>query len=325
MNTKSRYYTLLAFIAFWGALSCSLLPFWPHANELALLKYLALFSPRWIILIPLCMLLFIWRKYSQLGKAFLALAFVFSFIYLNINIASEAPSPKISNTNEIKLITLNVGGGSDLALITGMIEQHTPDIILFQEGRPSKLAPLFANERWQFMCNFGLCIASRLPFNYLNSLSREQLIGWGDYAAFYEFLIEDTSFHIANVHLITPRAAIAGALKFNFDNSLAVEIERDRQLQASILSQWLTEREAGIVAGDFNMPNDENVYKKYFGQFNSALKMFSSGFNHTKHTSWHGIGIDHIIANSNITFLSAQTLPSTGGDHRAVLTKFKVN
>jgi hypothetical protein len=96
-----------------------------------------------------------------------------------------------------------------MALFADMIKHHQPDMVLIQEGRASRLTPLFSGDNWQFMCNFGLCIASKQPFNYLNSLSREKLIGWGDYAAFNQFMIEDKVFSIANVHLITPRSAIA--------------------------------------------------------------------------------------------------------------------
>lgn len=325
MNIRSHWYTLLTVIVFLGALSCGILPHWPELEEFTLLKYLVLFSPRWIILIPLCLLLIFWHKHSQLGKAFIALAFAFSLSYLNYNIASDTEQTQPTAGKAITLITLNIGGGSDLKLIIEMIKQNNPDILLFQEGRSSKLSPLFTDKNWQFMCNFGLCIASKIPFHYLNSLSREHLIGWGDYAAFYQFMFNNKTFNIANVHLITPRAAIADALKFNFNNSVAIEIERDRRLQASILAQWLKEQEAGLIAGDFNMPSDENIYTKYFSPFNNSLKKFNYGFNHTKYTSWHGIGIDHIIANNNMTLLSAAILPSTGGDHRAVLTKFEVN
>ena len=107
------------------------------------------------------------------------------------------------------------------------------------------------------------------------------------------------------------------------DTLLAQEIENNRELEVSLITRWrkdlkFSKGQNFIIAGDFNMPEDDSLYQQNFSDLNNAVAELALGFNYTKFTSWHGVRIDHILYSDGISIQDVAVLKSFKGDHRPV-------
>jgi len=192
-----------------------------------------------------------------------------------------------------------------------------------QEARRVELAKLFNDYNFK-ECISGLCIFSKYPFKQVKVLSRKLFQGWGIFAVFYEIETQFGLVSLANVHFETPRSVLMGLIYRTFDFSLANTIESNRQFEAELVSLWSKNKSHTLIAGDFNMPEDENTYQRNFAHLNNAIGTKGIGFNATKHTVWHGVRIDHILYSDDFTLKTVEVIDAINGDHRPVFATFSV-
>jgi endonuclease/exonuclease/phosphatase (EEP) superfamily protein YafD len=76
-----------------------------------------------------------------------------------------------------------------------------------------------------------------------------------------------------------------------------------------------------VIAGDFNMPTDSDIYQLYWSSYTNAFSAAGLGFGYTKFTRWHGIRIDHILAGPGWRCRRSWVGPDVGSDHRPVLAE----
>ncbi|MEY8213219.1 MAG: hypothetical protein RPR97_01910, partial [Colwellia sp.] len=62
------------------------LPWWPSITFLVVPKYILLFSPRWLLLLALMVLFFLWNYLSKAQKYLLPLLFFISIKYLDLGV-----------------------------------------------------------------------------------------------------------------------------------------------------------------------------------------------------------------------------------------------
>ena len=91
------------------------------------------------------------------------------------------------------------------------------------------------------------------------------------------------------------------------------------------MSLWSQNKNHTLIVGDFNMPQDENIYQRYFGDLSNAVDNKGFGFNATKFTSWHGVRIDHILYSDDFRLKAVEVINSIKGDHRPVFATFNVS
>ncbi len=238
-----------------------------------------------------------------------------SFNFLDFQLPT--PSPNVIKGEEFTLITANIGGGGTKEVIQLLILLEDPDVLLLQEARQIELSKIL-DESYQSECISGLCIASKYPFERLGTFNRKMFKGWGNFAALYQVTTSRNSFVIANVHMETPRSVLMGLRYGVFESELAREIENKRELEADSLNHWRKGLENVVIAGDFNMPEDDPLYQIKFNDLNNALSKLATGFNYTKFTSWHGVRIDHILYSDEILINNVKVLDAYRGDHRPV-------
>ena len=293
-----------------------LLPWWPSTEYLVIPKYILLFFPRWwMIGVALCCLAlapFVCWKYRVLVILVALIALQFNDLRVNLR------GNSVKKENGITVMSANIGAGVSLANLKQVINTHYPDIISFQEARKEKMV-LVTESGYQVDCVSSQCIASKLPFVREQIMSRRQFGGWGSFATFYKFNHFKVPLYFINVHFNTPRSVIEDALNLDFNITQANKVDDIRSKQASLVQEWAEQRLAVVLAGDFNMPVEENIYHQNFSHYRNALSDAAFGFNYTKYTQWHGVRIDHILTSSIIDITSAQVLPPVGGDHRPII------
>ena len=330
INQLSYSYYMLCCIF---CLLVTALPYWPTYELLIIPKYALLFGPRWWLLVCVMCLYLFWRDLSKRQLQFSVLLVLLSLNYLDFqwptigSYFSVSASP--STVQELSVLSANIGSGGSSKALDYISFTKYPDIILLQEARRINMASLFNDYRFK-ECASGLCIFSQYPFKQVKTLNRKLFEGWGIFAIFYQVNTPFGVISLANVHFETPRSVLMGLIHRYWDFALASTIESNRQFEAELVSLGSTNKRHTLIAGDFNMPQDENIYQRNFSHLSNAVDQKGVGFNATKLTSWHGVRIDHILYSDDFTLKTVEVIHSINGkyplkgDHRPVFATFDV-
>ena len=231
-------------------------------------------------------------------------------------------------STSIKLVTVNMGEGSKLSKLKQVVKYYHPDLLLLQEIRINAVKDLQSNYTY-IDCEAGLCLLSKYPFERVASLSRAMLNGYGHFAMSYQLTVNGNQINLSNVHFETPREILLDIIKSRSLSFKAKNKAENRQIEASLVGDTIRAKKNVVIAGDFNMPDDDPIYKNNFSWLTNALNESGFGFNHTKYIDWQGMPlfsfrIDHIIYSKNITARNVEVLDSLGGDHRPVMATLEV-
>jgi len=301
----------------------TLLPWWPANEILTIPKYALLFGPRWWLLLCVIGLFFFWRYLSKAQLQFSLLLILLSFNYLDFQLPSPGSYFSSSTNNELSVLSANIGGGGAIKELEATSFKREPNIILLQEARRVALAKVFSGYDFK-ECISGLCIFSKYPFKQVKVLNRKLFEGWGVFAVFYEIETQFGVVSLANVHFETPRSVLMGLIYRTFDFQLAKTIESNRQFESDLVSLWSKNKSYSLIVGDFNMPQDENIYQRRFSHLSNAIATKGIGFNATKHTSWYGVRIDHVLYSDDFKLKAVEVIDSISGDHRPVVATFSL-
>ena len=159
-------------------------------------------------------------------------------------------------------------------------------------------------------------VASRLPLRSLMA-NNEQDSGnrGGIFFSSYTLEVEDRSIVLINLHLDTPRPALQTMVDLRPDLSLTRRNFRRRQNEARRLNEFAEQFDTVILAGDFNLPVESPIYRRYFRRYRNAFSSRGTGWGKTKFTRWHGVRIDHVLATPDLRFHDVRTGPDFGSDH----------
>jgi exonuclease III len=136
--------------------------------------------------------------------------------------------------------------------------------------------------------------------------------------------------YLCTIHLQGPGRAIGSVISRKTlispskSSELAERIEQRRQ-ESEATSQWVGSLDDYplIVAGDFNMPADSSIYRRYWGKYTNAFSSAGFGFGNTKHSpvaGWSfGARIDHILTGPGFRAVRCWVGPDVGSDHLPVL------
>jgi len=295
----------------------TLLPWWPATGIILIVKYILLFSPRWLLLLGLLFLLFFWKHLTKAQRYLLPLLFLISIQYLNFGMHFY-PKTNTEIGKKIKIITANIGEGGKTSKIKLLLKYYQPDILLLQDAQGFVLKNLSVDYKYS-ECLGELCIISKHSFEQTNKLSRSIVGGWGNSAVFYKLSIGGNIINLANVHLQSVHSLLIDIAKRSVDFSELKKVENNKRIETGILSAWIIGEPNSIIAGDFNMPIEENIYNDNFSTINNALSDAGFGFNYTLKTYGLRLRIDHVLFNEHFNVVDAQVIESLGGDHLPVM------
>lgn len=315
------------FICVFACFLVTLLPWWPTLNVLIIPKYVLLFGPRWLLLVLVLPIILGWRMLSTKQKALYPLLILSSFNYLDFQLPKLWHYFAADNVtvNELKVVSYNIGGGGSQEELKLLVKYIKPDILLLQEARRINLAKLFSDD-YVTECLSGLCILSKYPFVRTRTLDRKLFGGWGNFAVFYHIATPNGQLSLANIHLETPRSVLMGVIHRNFEQRLAEKTEDNRQFEVDLINVWATNNQQNtVIIGDFNMPADENLFRQSFSNLNNAVEVKGFGFNETKHTSWFGVRIDHILYTPDMYLVDVEVLKLLKGDHQPLMAILRMS
>lgn len=322
---------LLGLLVVWALLGWDGGQLWPVT--------LFLFAPRWVVALPLLILvpwtlLCRWRW----AAAFLLHGAVILFPILGFQVPSP-PWEAADQPVELRLMSCNLGGGPvSIRQIVQLVRQQKIEALLLQECSSSTSQALFGQLGWTFRQHgnlaigtcFGLgaarVIARHSDSNYQAvaavacevelSTERSRERGAGDAS-------DNRVAELVSVHLPTFRPALEKARAFDLDAGEAIQARAGAYRHAAEQLLYGVARTDGpvIIAGDFNVPVESAHYRDYWGNWSNALSREGTGFGYTKTTRYHGVRIDHVLVDDSWTIVSAWVGADFGGDHRPVIVE----
>ena len=253
---------------------------------------LVLFGPRWLILIPLLVLLplAVWKNRRMLLPLTVTLIIIVVPI-MGYNLPLNKPQP--ASDHPLRIITCNLQNGKfDLPALNALIENSRPDIVALQECPGNQ--KIKALEGWNHLCEGDLHIFSRLPA--IKGDFRTAFVpmhSWPRTCFLYCTLITPAgNLTFATVHLPSLRYGLQNIL----DRTTLVSLQRKKLLiDETAYRREMSEDIAGIVAslpspkiiaGDFNMPVESAIYRQVWSGYSNAFWALV-GLNVPILAAWH--------------------------------------
>ncbi len=304
-------YAVIQALALWGI----------HGDgDRTWLGTILLFSPRWVLGLPLLLLISLalrFRRRWLWSDAVFAGLLIGPVMGLKISVPSH-PAPA-ENAPAIRVVTCNLRGNR--SHLHQLFEVGTEaDLLTLQECPPDSFAdvPEKLREGWHIQQDGRLCIASRYPLSDPKRLDRKPFEGWGTAALGCRVEWPHGAFHCVTLHLTTPREGLEAILYSGQKGIAPLKTNTElRSRESDWVSQWIA-AEFGpcLVTGDFNMPVESQIYQRFWSQETNAYSKAGCGFGFTKFTRWHGVRIDHILLSDSWKVLEARVLSDVGSDHR---------
>ena len=248
----------------------------------------------------------------------------------------------------VRVVTLNAQGGAVVAPRVDQLVALNADVLNVQECSDVLAEEMERAGRYHVARYMNLCTASRWPFTFTDSMPRAAFervaqYGYGGAGIVVRYGIAhpERPFHLVNLHLETPRKGLErlidsegllpddGSLPDRFPIDLGasdgVDINaRIRDRESERASVWAA-RDALetplIIAGDFNMPVESTIFRRYWSVFRNAFETRGAGFGYTKiEGTLLRIRIDHVLTSrTGVRVNAARVGPDVGSDHLPVI------
>lgn len=340
----------VAMVATWIALFTAS-EFWLPATLLA-------YGPRWVVVLPLVVLLPMALLFARTSVKLLAVGALIAIMpIMGFRVAlptagltpGAAPGP-----DRIRVMSLNAQGGAVVKLrLASMLEKYAPSIVAMQECG-DELAAVAAQQRGWYTARYeGLCTMSRWPIEFADTMPRAAFqrvsqLGYGGTGIVIRYGIAHPAgaFQFVNLHLETARKGLESLMGSDGlipDNATGVPSPEEeqrasqggedrvalnariRESEAERASVWSARKMDEIpivVAGDFNMPVESSIYRRYWSGLTNAFDAKGLGFGFTKHEgTLLRLRIDHVLsAPKFFRVRGAWVGADVGSDHRPMIT-----
>lgn len=290
---------------------------------------LFLYGPRFYYFVPVFILIFLSLLLGRsvflwsLVFGFLTV-FIFSGVVINLSEVSCAPE------KSLRVVTYNVHRWSvSFDSFSSLIENVSPDLVAIQECAPSNWP---TPEGW-YRERFGeSIILSRYPI-----LEKDVYLRGRSASCLYCKI--ETPYGLVDfycIDLLTPRRVVEALYedlsKFRKYSKYKSKIVLDqRWLESLGLERWINNKKNNykIIAGDYNLVTDSNIYKNIWSNYINAFDAEGKGFGFTKKTKInvfeYGSRIDHILTTSNISTIKCWLGPDLGSDHFPLIADLVIN
>lgn len=286
------------------------------------------FGPRWLLALPLVPLTLVvaglrfrQRRLALGGLGLIACVLMFGVMDLRLG------RGRVSGIPSLRVMTHNVGGSTitSKGLHDFLTREHI-DIAAIQECPFYDYGP--ARLGWHLYYGGDLCLVSRYPLSVLDPVEAAADERESDPEPVrFEISTAFGRFQLMNVHPETVRGGLE-AIRHDGWAGLSVlahnRVEARRQSEAA-RGRLHSVTTPFLVAGDFNLPVESEIYKANWGELRNVFSSCGRGFGYTKYTSVYGIRIDHVLASGQWECTDARVLASPyGGDHLPLVVDLRL-
>ncbi|MFO8173601.1 MAG: endonuclease/exonuclease/phosphatase family protein [Gemmatimonadota bacterium] len=289
-----------------------------------------LFGPRWVLLLPLSMLmpLALLRDRAMLPILVLAGVVVLGPV-MGFRTGWRSLLPVEGRDGDLRVASFNARGGMELTRTpSALLAEWDTDIAAFQECAPGFGTGLRESSGWHVDIRSGVCFASRFAITDVQVMEREALesAGGSGVAVTYALDVDGSPLHVTNVHLETPRAGFelvrAGRLRRGIP--LIGQKSFLRGIELRRVRVWAEGFHGPhIVLGDFNTPPESRAYRREWADWRNAFSRAGRGLGGTRLNGWIQVRIDHILVNRDLKVLEAWTGKDVGSDHLPVVARLR--
>lgn len=295
------------------------------------------FGPRWLFLVPVLaaaaavMVLAVSRR-SPARRGLLP-AGVALFIaigpFLGFRLGWRRLLPEGDADTALRVVSFNVEGGETVALrLDELIRDTRANILAFQECGPEFKRALAAKEGWEHHAARGWnpCLLTRFPIEATDTLESWQAGGFGTSGNAVRYRLRTPSGMVTfvNLHLETPRRGLevlryGGSARRMEGNTFVREVGSER------VRAWISGAEGPlVVAGDFNMPVESRIYRRYWGDLENAFSSAGAGFGWTRLLKRFKVRIDHVLTGQGAHAVRAGLGPDLGSDHLPMVATIRL-
>jgi len=326
-------------------------------SEIWLPATLLAYGPRWVVLLPLVVLLPMAFMFARTSVKLLAVGGVIALVPImgfRVSVPTAGfTAPTTPGTDRIRVLSLNAQGGGIVKLrLASILERYAPSIVAIQECG-DELAAVAEQQRGWYTARYnGLCTMSRWPLEFADTMPRAAFarvsqLGYGGTGIVVRYGIAHPTraFQFVNLHLETARKGLESLLGSDGlipDNATGVPSPEDEQRASQTgedrvaLNARIRESEAErasvwsarkmdeipiIVAGDFNMPVESSIYRRYWSGLTNAFDAKGLGFGFSKHEgTLLRLRIDHVLSAPKwFRVRGAWVGADVGSDHRPMV------
>ena len=289
------------------------------------LATLILFGPRWLMALPLLVLvpLAFWKNRRQLVTLLAGALIVFGpFMGFCLPLRGVWSDTRPA----LKVLTCNLQSGAfDGVALSYLILTSGIDLVALQECQQdlSKSVP----KDWQVLQAGQLAILSRYPLRSGNSVPSFHPPHQWPRMTLLHCIVQTPEGEVTfcTVHLPSPRYGLETVL----DRATLLSFSRRSLLNEEIVHRQNTSQAIRraidslplpmIIAGDFNMPADSPVFRQSWGGYANAFSRTGFGYGSTEEAVVGGmkfrVRIDHILTGAGLDSRSCWVGPSIGSDH----------
>lgn len=223
------------------------------------------------------------------------------------------------STRDIRLVTFNMRGEANPQALDLPVnlEPYGADIVAFQECDEGVGTGKRWPQGWTIRFDQGLCLATRFPVVEARQEDGVQVGDFGETgrAMLYRLRSPVGLVDLIVLHLETPRKGLE-SLRYGGDASRMNPNLLVREIGARRISRWVR-RQSGeaIVAGDFNMPVESVIYRRYWGDCGNAFSSAGRGFGWTRVLRRFSVRIDHVLTCGGWRPIRAWVGAHLGSDH----------
>jgi endonuclease/exonuclease/phosphatase family metal-dependent hydrolase len=234
----------------------------------------------------------------------------------------------------LRVVTCNIHNGEfHPDLLDAFILNTGADIVALQEC-PDELSVKIP-VGWHVMKDGLLAILSRYPLRDFNSLQALHLPHEWPRTSLFQCVVEAPGGDIIfnTVYLPSPRYGLQNVL----DRHTLISPARAELLAEESDHRWRTAHAVQqravtlplpvIIAGDFNMPIDSNVYRQVWGGYSNAFSDVGFGYGWTVWDTIRGIPVgvrvDHILVSAEFEALRCEIGSDIGSDHLPLVAEIQ--
>lgn len=286
-----------------------------------------LFGPRWILLLPLAVLVPVAVALrASLLLPLTAAAAIILVPVMGLRLGWRSWLGGDDAGASLRVVTLNTGASQALGLeLPFRLDAWRADIVALQECGTILREDVQRIQGWHHHVAGQLCLISRYPIREASVTNwddlagaREAGIGGSGQAVQYTIDTPQRPIRFVNLHLETAREGLQGV--FDLDFKRVAENRIIRAIESGRTRGWIgTADPSVLIAGDFNMPVESTIYRKYWSEFRNAFSEAGTGFGMTKDNGWIQVRIDHILTGAEWRPRRAVVGPVVGLDHRPVI------
>jgi endonuclease/exonuclease/phosphatase (EEP) superfamily protein YafD len=293
---------------------------------------LILFGPRWIALVPLAILLpaaLLFHRRSLTALVAASLIVLGPVMGLCIPWRSAtAPAPTSTAGPNLRVLTCNIHRADlNRDALAALIASAKPDVVTLQDWA-SRFDDIFPSaDGWYTLRDDELCVLSHYPIRRLRDVGKDN---WDKRkqpgsAVCYELALPQGPVPLIDLHLASPHRAFEATLHREGEGAQQINANSAaRQLQSQALSRFIkTQGRAVIVAGDFNTPQESNLFTRAWLGLSDAYATAGFGWGYTYHARWTDVRIDHILSGPGWRCRHCEVGPDVGSPHRPVIADFE--